>query len=133
MKLREQARTLLEKADQDLFVLDKLLADPASPAEAIGFNAQQAAEKLLKAALVAAGVGYPKTHRLAQLLDLLADGGVVLPPGLDELRILTPFAVDFRYDMYVPDEEEPFDWPEIRRLLKDLRGWMRGRLLGNGA
>lgn len=103
MKRREQSLKLLEKAAQDEFVMDKLLADPASPEEAIGFHAQQAAEKLLKAVLANAGIAYPVTHRLAELIDLINDAGLSFPEHLNDIRLLTPFAVEFRYDI-LPDQ-----------------------------
>jgi len=49
MPSRERAERLLRKAAQDKFVLSKLVSDPASPDELIGFHAQQAIEKMLKA------------------------------------------------------------------------------------
>jgi len=45
------------------------------------FHAQQAAEKILKSLIIAAGVLPPKTHKLGDLLGLLP---VVLP---DDLRL----------------------------------------------
>jgi len=36
---------MLDKAAQDEYVLDKLLADDDAPVEIFGFHAQQAAEK----------------------------------------------------------------------------------------
>ena len=44
---RELAELLVRKAAQDEFVIEKLISDPASPEEAIGFHAQQAIEKLI--------------------------------------------------------------------------------------
>jgi hypothetical protein len=67
---REQhVALLLAKAAQDEYVLDRLLNDPDVPHEVYGFHAQQAAEKLLKAILSHAGIEYPRTHQLAELLD----------------------------------------------------------------
>jgi len=46
MRSLEHARLLLRKAAQDEFVLLKLILDPASPDEMIGFHAQQAVERV---------------------------------------------------------------------------------------
>ena len=70
---------LLRKADQDRYLLDKLVADDAAPIEVFGFHAQQAPEKLIKAVLVVHGIAYGRTHRLAELADLAGDHGVLLP------------------------------------------------------
>jgi hypothetical protein len=55
----DEARRLLAKAADDEYVLDRLLDDAAAPDSIVGFHAQQAAEKLLKAALFSAGVAPP--------------------------------------------------------------------------
>jgi len=99
MKWKEQAKALIEKSSQDEFVVDKLLADPSSPREVIGFHLQQSAEKLIKAGLSYLEIPYPKTHQLTVLIDLLKEHKVDFPDELEELRRLSPFAVEFRYDL----------------------------------
>ncbi|MEA2045355.1 MAG: HEPN domain-containing protein [Euryarchaeota archaeon] len=73
----------------------------------MGFHGQQAAEKLLKAVLADAGITYPITHRLAELIDLTNDAGLSFPESLDDIRFLTPFAVEFRYDILPKEQENP--------------------------
>ena len=128
MKWREQALKLLEKAAQDEFVMDKLMTDSASPDEVIGFHGQQAAEKLLKAVLANAGVAYPITHRLAELIDLINDAGFRFPRHLDDIRFLTPFAVEFRYDILPEERESSFDEKSARELVKKVRIWAEERI-----
>jgi HEPN domain-containing protein len=82
VKWREHAELLLRKAAQDEYLLDRMLDDPAAPTEAFGFHAQQAAEKMLKAALAVHQSAYPRTHRLADLLDALRTAGVAIPRAL---------------------------------------------------
>jgi HEPN domain-containing protein len=94
----DEARRLLAKAGEDEYVLDRLLGDAAAPEAVVGFHAQQAAEKLLKAALFLAGVAPPRTHNLAQLADLAASSGLNLPTECEALRWLTPYAVLYRYE-----------------------------------
>jgi len=75
--------------------------------EHLCFHAQQAAEKSIKAVLLAKGIDFPFTHSIRTLLDLL-------PPELGSNAIedavdLTPYAVAGRY----PGESEPVtegDW-----------------------
>ena len=67
---KQHVALLLAKAAQDEYVLDKLLDDSDAPVEIFGFHAQQTAEKLLKAILCHAGIEYPLTHQLVELLDL---------------------------------------------------------------
>jgi len=49
---------LLRKARQDELVLERLLSDSDVDDDTLGFHAQQAAEKLLKAALVARTIDF---------------------------------------------------------------------------
>ena len=94
----DEARRLLTKAGEDEYVLDRLLEQAAAPEAMVGFHAQQAAEKLLKAALFLAGAVPPRTHNLTQLMDLATDSGLQLPATCEALRWLTPYAVLYRYE-----------------------------------
>lgn len=95
---------LLRKAKQDEIVLQRLLRDREVDDDTLGFHAQQAAEKLLKAALAARELEFPRTHNLGTLIDLLATAGVALPVELSEIDRLTPFGTVFRYDQVFSDE-----------------------------
>jgi HEPN domain-containing protein len=106
MTRSDQARLLQRKAAQDLAVLDRLLDDPAIDDETLGYHAQQAAEKLIKALLALHGHDYPRSHNIGLLLDLLAGHGVQLPERFQDLDALTPFGTVFRYDD-LPLEDKP--------------------------
>jgi len=126
MKWKEQARILLEKAGQDEFVADKLLADPDSPTEAIGFSLQQTAEKILKAALCFRQIQYPRTHELGLLIGLLEDNKIKVPPEFADFGELSPFAVELRYTL-VPGQfgaAGELDLKEARELIRKLRKWV---------
>ncbi len=98
MRAIEQAQLLQRKAAQDIAVLQKLINDPTINTETLGFHAQQAAEKLIKALLALGGHDYPRTHDLGLLLDLLDSVDVRIPESLLTVENLTPFATVFRYD-----------------------------------
>lgn len=70
----------------------------------LGFHAQQAVEKALKAVLSAAGQAYPRTHNLVMLLELLRVAQLDLPPDADSFCQLTPYGVLLRYEDAVVDE-----------------------------
>lgn len=129
MQPRDRARLLLRKARDDEFAVLKLSPDPQSPDPIIGFHAQQAVEKALKAVLALNNVAYPRTHDLVLLIDLLKDAGVALPEALDDVRGLNPFAVTVRYGDLSDEPEEPFDrgWAieSVRRML----AWAEGTVL----
>lgn len=101
------ARQWVAKARNDLLDADNNLASAHIPADTVCFHCQQAAEKLLKAALAAQGVPPPRTHVLMMLADQLADSFPTVERLGDDLAILTPYAVAARY----PDDD--FDIPTI--------------------
>lgn len=125
-KQLELWQLLLAKAAQDEYVVDQLMALPDSPDEVIGFHLQQAAEKLLKAALSRLRVAYRRTHNLRELMVLLADSGRPPPSDLDPLHELTPYATDWRYDLLPIEGEEALERAVARGLVARLRGWVEG-------
>lgn len=61
--------------------------------EDLCFDAQQAAEKALKALLVAHKVEFPYVHDLAHLVSLVEETGTVVPEAIYRADELTPYAV----------------------------------------
>ena len=101
-KEKSIAQLLLEAASQDVAAC-KLLASGAGIGDAVvGFHAQQAVEKSLKAALSAHNIEFRRTHDLISLLDLLQDMQLV-PPEADWLDELNPYAVEARYGTIEPE------------------------------
>lgn len=107
------ARALAERAQDDRYVLERLVGDAKAPEWVLGFHAQQAVEKALKAVLTLRRVEYPRTHNLSMLLELLRRSGELLPPDGDDLARLIPFGVALRYEDAVNTEDEAVldrDW-----------------------
>jgi HEPN domain-containing protein len=121
---RELALLLVRKAESDEAILDKLLDDVDIPDDALGFHAQQAIEKRLKAVLAFHGVTFDRTHSLAYLTSLLEHHGIELPAGRDEIEGLTPWAVAARYEDRF---DEVLDRSAVREQLSAVRDWS-GRL-----
>jgi HEPN domain-containing protein len=102
---REFAALLLRKAEGDIEVVRALVDNVSITDDAIGFHAQQAIEKAMKAVLAIHGVKFPRTHDLGFLLELADRDGVRIPDVVVEARWLTPWSAEFRYDdPPVPDE-----------------------------
>jgi HEPN domain-containing protein len=99
------AAKLLALARQDLRAAEILSEQPVVGEGIVGFHAQQAAEKLLKAWLTFLGIAYPRTHDLSLLIYKLEEAGTEVT-SLWELLDLNPFAVQFRYDIF---DDEPLD------------------------
>jgi len=124
MQSAELARLLLQKAKQDQYAMNRLLDDPAAPNEVIGFHAQQAVEKMTKAVLAHLAIEYRRTHQLEELVAILDDSGISYPPELSEAVALTPFAVEFRYDLLpVHDDPCPFDRRWAKRCVERIGDW----------
>jgi len=104
----ELVRQWLAKADEDFALAEYLIAGHAPFYGAIGFHAQQAAEKFIKALLVRFQVEFPKTHDLDQLIDLVAAFDSYLADALREASPLTQYSVEVRYPSESPQltEEE---------------------------
>jgi HEPN domain-containing protein len=81
--------------------------------EDLCFEAQQAAEKALKAVCVFHSLEFPKTHSLTALTGLLEQAGVPLPPEVQEAEPLTSYAVQSRY----PNWDEAVTDSEYQRVL----------------
>lgn len=61
------------------------------------FEAQQAAEKSIKAVFIAHDIRFPFSHDIGKLLDLLANGGVTIPKYVRKAEVLTDSATFGRY------------------------------------
>ncbi len=70
---------------------------PGAYLEDLCFEAQQAAEKAVKAMLISLDVEYPYVHDLAHLLSMLEDAGESIPDEVRKAEELTPYAVFTRY------------------------------------
>jgi HEPN domain-containing protein len=119
--LGDLAARFARKAESDEIALQKLGDDPDVPDDLIGFHAQQALEKLLKAALAHVGVAPPRIHHLSKLLSLLADAGLAAPVSMDEARVMIPWAVEFRYDDVL---DERLDRTAACETVKKMRAWV---------
>jgi len=90
--------------------------------EDLCFQAQQAAEKALKAVFVARKNPYPYTHDINALLSGLEQQGVDIPGQIWEAVTLTSFASNTRYPgtaITVTKEE----YHEAIRLAQEILWW----------
>ena len=81
---------------------------PQAYLEDLCFDAQQAAEKAIKAVMLKRGVTFPYVHDLARLLSLLKEAGEVIPDAVGQARKLTRFATVTRYPMNRPVTEQHY-------------------------
>lgn len=128
MKQHEHIRLLLRKSAQDIAVMERLRTDLDIEDETIGFHAQQAVEKALKAWLVALGVDYPKLHNLDALMGLLEAEGHALPVHLAGVGDLTPFATVFRYEDFCAPTV--FDREGALRTAREIHAFVQAQIAG---
>ena len=86
------------------------------------YNAQQAAEKAIKAVLVKSGKEFPYSHNLARLLDLLADSAIKVPDYVRRTEDLTRFAFEARYPS-VAREVTAAQYAEALEIAEAAVGW----------
>jgi HEPN domain-containing protein len=89
--------TLLGLARDDEFAARSLLPVAGVADSILGFHAQQAVEKALKAVLAANGLEFPYTHDLDGLTELCETNGLQVPQALEGVERLTPYGVHMRY------------------------------------
>jgi hypothetical protein len=123
----------MARAEGDHYVVRRLQADADAPVWVLGFHAQQAVEKALKAVLSGAGRTYPRTHNLVMLAELLHSFAVALPPDAEQFGRLTPFGVALRYDVDFAADSIGMDPAAFAGIVDRTLEWARERLNENKA
>ena len=107
----------LAALDKEIF---EILAPKTHLGAAVGFHAQQAVEKALKAVLDFKGIDYPNTHNLLLLVDLLNAAQLPCPADEKSLVLLIRYAVEGRYD---EEALKHVKIEPIREALEAVFGW----------
>lgn len=97
--------------------------------EDLCFDAQQCAEKAIKAMFVHRGVSFPYVHDLGRLLGLLEASGCKVPKYVKQASRLTGFAVEARY----PGLSGPVSGRDHRRavaIASAVLGWAERHIEG---
>jgi HEPN domain-containing protein/predicted nucleotidyltransferase len=89
-------------------------AAPGVYLEDLCFDAQQAAEKAIKAVFIHRGETFPYIHDLDRLLELLEINGLKIPLYVKASKELTRFALEPRY----PGSSGPINRRQYRRALR---------------
>lgn len=111
--LLQAVRAWMEKAFSDWTVVEILIGDARSPANAICFHCQQYVEKLLKAYLTMHGHSVPRTHDLRLLVQLAETTLPSLASLRDAAGELAVHGVQSRY----PDEVDPVSQEDMHRMV----------------
>ncbi len=100
--------------------------------EDLCFNAQQAAEKAVKALLIQRAVAFPYVHDIAQLLTLVERMGLEIPLLVKQGERLTRFAVFTRYPG-IASPIRPEELTEAIQIAAEVIQWVEGLLLGESS
>lgn len=122
----ELAALLSRKASDDATAVRELAGNPEISDEIIGFHAQQAVEKWLKALMAGRGLAQLRTHDISQSVEVLEAKGVELPVPRPRLAELTVFAVPLRYEQLL--DAEPIDREARVALVDEVGSWAQAQL-----
>ena len=120
--LSETSRILLKKAEEDATAVREFAGNPEIGDSIIGFHAQQAVEKWLKAVTAASGVRHSGIHDIDRLFEIVAKIGVEIPLDRDRLAVLTQYAVPLRYDELL--DAESLDRDVLVALVDEVAAWV---------
>jgi HEPN domain-containing protein len=96
--------------------------------EDLCFDAQQAAEKAIKALLIKLAVNFPYVHDLAKLLTLVEKAGQEVPEPIKRAEELSRFAVFTRYPGIGPSIKEK-EYRETVEIAAQVVKWAENIIL----
>ena len=95
--------------------------------EDLCFEAQQAAEKAIKAVMIMRGVEFPYAHDLGLLLSLLEQAGEVITEAVAQAVDLTDYATTTRYPAMIEPVTER-EHVDAVKIAEAVIRWAEGRL-----
>ena len=122
----ELAARLERKAQEDETAVSEFAGNPRVGDGVIGFHAQQAVEKWLKAVMASRGEKYDRTHDIDRLVEAVTTIGVEIPLDVDRLIALTEFAVPLRYEELL--DAEPLDRDLTVAIVEEVGRWASGAI-----
>lgn len=123
---KAEAEILARKAKADATAARELAGNPEISDEIVGFHAQQAVEKWLKAVLGSKGVEFEYTHDLRRLIAEVDALIGEFPFDTAEVIALTEHAVPLRYDEIL--DTEPLDRDATVALVEEVGRWAKAEL-----
>ena len=128
MKLnREVAKEWIDKAEED-FEFASAGIEYTKHFAQICFHFQQAAEKYLKAFILANGLHFRRVHNLIELLEICKNKEPKIGEIEDACRYLNPFYIDTRYPVHWPTHYDKDVAIKARNALQCIRTWVRDYL-----
>jgi HEPN domain-containing protein len=123
---KAEAAVLARKAADDATAMQLLAPNQEISDEIIGFHAQQAVEKWLKAVLGFRGIEFEYTHDLHRLIAEVTAAVGEFPFNTPEVVALTEHAVPLHYDEIL--DTEPLDRAATATLVDEVGKWADSQL-----
>jgi len=125
--LPEIAKEWIQKADED-YGFASVSIECTDYFGQICFHFQQAAEKYLKAFIVANKLDFRPIHNLLELLAICKKAD----PDIEELeeacRFLNPFYIDTRYPVHWPAQYDRETAIKAKQMTETIRDWVKNSL-----
>jgi HEPN domain-containing protein len=126
--LASSSRTLARKATSDAIAAREFAGNSDITDEIIGFHAQQAIEKWLKAIIAARGKSFEHTHDLRRLVHVAAHGLGNAPFDVDAVIALTQYSAPLRYEDLL--DAESLDREATVSLVGEVGKWAEDAIKG---
>ncbi len=127
MRRIELAGTWLRRAASNLKLAQVGEIDDGICFEDLCFNAQQSAEKSLKAFCILKPFLFQKTHNLAYLIEVIINAGFIIPAEVRSVALLTDYSVETRYPGDY-DEVSFEEYQEALTIAKDVYIWVENQI-----
>jgi HEPN domain-containing protein len=125
----DRPAAMLEKARGDLQGVTALAGLEEIDDQVIGFHAQQAVEKSIKAVLAARQIDCPYSHDIDGLMELTQNSGIELPDELTDADHLTPFSLA---QLYGANPPSGVDRSQAEKWAVAAVGWAESVVGGKG-
>ncbi len=127
MKKSDDIKEWLKRAKSNLLLSKIKRVSNLIYYEDLCYDAQQCAEKSLKALCIFNDIKFPKTHNLSHLIELLEDKGIKIPKIVKKAELISDYSVETRY----PGDYEEVDEKEYKRVVKiaeDVFNWVSKKI-----
>jgi len=121
----EVVKEWIEKAEED-FGFASISIKHTTYFAQICFHFQQAAEKYLKAFIIANGLEFRPVHNLLELLEICKQKEPKIKEIERACRYLNPFYIDTRYPVHWPTRYNRKIAVKARDSTEKIREWIRG-------
>jgi HEPN domain-containing protein len=127
MRKNKVYREWLKKAEEDFGFANISLKETKYYAQ-ICFHFHQAAEKYLKAFVIANHLNFRPVHNFIELLNICQDKNPKIEELKEACQYLNPFYIDTRYPVHWPTQYDRKTAVNAMKSAKKIRDWIKTAL-----